>query len=130
MRRIRLFVLMVTVGCGVESVPVDGAMPRDASHDVGSMPRRDAQVADVDGGGPPEGTVPMIVGSGEGWRTIVSYGDGRTWVHGHAIDSRGTDCSVIDCSHHPGNSLGIAYGDGWFFAEFGNVERDGVQPTV
>ena len=46
------------------------------------------------------------------------------------IDAQGLDCAAVDCTHHPGNSLGLAYGNGWFFVEFGNVSAGGKAPQI
>jgi hypothetical protein len=102
-----------------------------ARRDAGSADaaRRDAGHA-PDAGPPPLGTIPVIVATGQAWRSIISYDDGLTWSHDQAIDDMGTDCDAIDCTHHPGHSLGLAYAEGWFFAEFGNVSLGDVHPTV
>ncbi|MDX2050968.1 MAG: sialidase family protein [Polyangiaceae bacterium] len=69
------------------------------------------------------GGVPMVLGVGSGFLTMVSCDDGRTWREGRAVPG-GNCANDGDCSHDPGRALGLAYSNGWFVAPFGNEGND------
>jgi len=69
------------------------------------------------------GGVPMVLGVGSGFLTMVSCYDGRTWREGRAVPG-GNCANDGDCSHDPGRALGLAYSNGWFVAPFGNEGND------
>jgi len=84
-----------------------------------------AQSAGSGGSGEPSvpGGVPMVLGVGSGFLTMVSCDDGRTWREGRAVPG-GNCVNDGDCSHDPGRALGLAYSNGWFVAPFGNEGND------
>ncbi len=91
---------------------------------------------------------PMFMATGHMGRTTFSCDEGQSWAGNRAFDTNGDvdACSEVqpvicyddasgcqfldedvcqqvatncDCDHHPGQGLGIAYGDGWWVGTFG-----------
>jgi hypothetical protein len=130
-----LFALGLCAACDVQADgPGDGG---STTSDAGPIPTSDAAGADAAApeAGPP--TYPTFVAIGYEGRTTISCDDGKTWIANRS-DADGVRCfDPTDCDHdgHAGN--GLAYGNGWFVANFGwgqpgNVRRsrDGVKWDV
>lgn len=101
-----------------------------------------------DSTGPAGEVVPVFMATGHMGRTTFSCDEGESWEGNRAFDTDGdpdacsevqpvicyddnTGCQFLDdgvchqvetncdCDHHPGQGLGIAYGDDWWVATFG-----------
>lgn len=103
-------------GGAVDAGPIDAPSIDAPGADVPSAP--------TDGGGIPEGRVPIFIAQGKLGRLTISCDDGHTWRYDHSELPSGrcwTDSSPdnVECDHHPWSSLGLAFGDGYFYASWG-----------
>jgi hypothetical protein len=119
-----------------------GCEPAAEDLDGGSDPGRDAPAVDARGtdapaidaagldapttpdAGVPAGLVPIFIAQGKLGRITISCDDGQTWAYDHSEQPTGrcwTDSSPenVECDHHLWSSLGLAYGDGYFYASWG-----------
>jgi hypothetical protein len=128
----------LTSDAGAEA---DGAVPVDAAFDGGSASGPDAGRTDasgdvgkadagVDAG--PKG-VPSFVAIGYQGRSTVSCDDGKTWKANRSDDDSQRCFDPTDCDHNGKAGRGLAFGNGWFVANFGwgqpgtiRRSRDGV----
>lgn len=69
-------------------------------------------------GAPAEGT-PIFVLAGQVGRTAISCDRGLTWIADQSQDPSLRCGDGLDCDHHPGNTTGLAFGDGAFVATLG-----------
>lgn len=68
---------------------------------------------------PAEGSVPLVLGVGTGFETMLSCDGGQSWINGRAVPG-GMCVDDGDCSHDPGRAMGLTYSNGWFIVPYGN----------
>ncbi len=126
MKRLVPFVALFACACSAE----DPATTTDAGTPVadGGVPPGDGSTPPAPDAATPDGIAPTahptFVAIGYEGRTTVSCDDGKTWVANQSDDEKGDGGKVrcfspLDCDHDGKAGRGVAFGNGWFVADFG-----------
>jgi len=99
----------------------DGGLLHDAP--LLDAPANDASLGPTDGGAT-TGLVPVFIAQGKLGRITISCDDGHTWAYDHSELPTGrcwdsSSPNNVECDHHEWSSLGLAAGDGYFYATWG-----------
>jgi hypothetical protein len=101
------------------SPTVSATVPLPSGTDAGTV----ASDAGLDGGNTdsavPKSTVPTFVAIGYEGRSIASCDDGQTWTGNRSDDEKVKCFEPTDCDHDGKAGRGIAFGQGWFVANYG-----------
>jgi hypothetical protein len=122
MKRTLLSLFLLTAACSSESpADVDSGTP---GADTGTPPQNDAGTPpENDAGITPDAVAPSgiatFVAIGYEGRTTVSCDDGKTWIANKSDDDKVKCFAPLDCDHDGKAGRGIAFGNGWFVADFG-----------
>lgn len=98
------------------------SLPGDETNPPPTLPPSDGTMVDV------------FLASGHMGRTVMSCDDGQTWINDRS-DNEAARCWIngdpnyVECDHTPSSGVGLATGDGWFFAQFGWGHNGSVRRT-
>lgn len=116
--------LGVAPACSDESaasepiVSADGGV-RAPVTDASTVGEADAQATGSVEAGAAQGVTPTFVAVGYEGRSIVSCDDGQSWMGDRSDDDTVRCFSPTDCDHDGKAGRGLAFGNGWFVANYG-----------